>query len=164
MLLIGVILIVGALTYFPVLALGPVVEQFLMNCRVGGRSRDRRRSSRPWSSEAPTEPTPEPPTPRAAGASADRASGGGGQLVPPSSTRGSMARNPVMFVVEVGGAITDDGHPIVGLWRGSSPTWLFTCMVTLWLWFTVLFANFAEAMAERRGKAQADSLRKTRRR
>ncbi len=72
----------------------------------------------------------------------------------------TMARNPVMFVVEIGSVITtllffrdlgDEGvdHVFVGLVAG-------------WLWFTVLFANFAEAVAEGRGKAQADTLRKTR--
>jgi K+-transporting ATPase ATPase B chain len=70
-----------------------------------------------------------------------------------------MMKNPVMFVVEVGAAVTTvlaardiaQGAAIAG----------FTFQITLWLWFTVLFANFAEAMAEGRGKAQADTLRKT---
>lgn len=71
-----------------------------------------------------------------------------------------MARNPVMFVVEVGSALT------TGLWIRdlsihSSQTG-FTGQITMWLWFTVLFANFAEALAEGRGKAQADALRKSR--
>jgi K+-transporting ATPase ATPase B chain len=73
-----------------------------------------------------------------------------------------MVKNPVMFVVEVGSAFTTllfvhaaatgqgDAHPG------------FILAVALWLWFTVLFANFAEAMAEGRGKAQADTLRKAR--
>src|SRR5215510_3344317 len=71
-----------------------------------------------------------------------------------------QVRNPVMFIVEVGSLITTviwvqelgggAGHP------------LFTGQVACWLWFTVLFANFAEAMAEGRGKAQAATLRKTR--
>ena len=69
-----------------------------------------------------------------------------------------MMKNPVMFVVEVGAAMTTleifkdlaMGHNIG-----------FTFQISLWLWFTVLFANFAEAMAEGRGKAQADTLRKT---
>ncbi|MET0384366.1 MAG: potassium-transporting ATPase subunit B, partial [Polyangiales bacterium] len=69
-----------------------------------------------------------------------------------------VARNPVMFVVEVGSAVTTYLF-IRGLVSGASDT-LFVGQVTLWLWFTVLFANFAEAMAEGRGKAQADSLRK----
>ena len=70
-----------------------------------------------------------------------------------------MAKNPVMFVVEVGSVVTailllrdlaTGGHDL-----------LFDSQITLWLWFTVLFANFAEAMAEGRGKAQADALRRT---
>ncbi|MGH9835142.1 MAG: potassium-transporting ATPase subunit KdpB [Blastocatellia bacterium] len=72
---------------------------------------------------------------------------------------GKMMGNPVMFVVEVGSVLTTillirnmtQGAPIG-----------FELQITLWLWFTVLFANFAEAMAEGRGKAQADNLRKTR--
>jgi K+-transporting ATPase ATPase B chain len=70
----------------------------------------------------------------------------------------TLMGNPVMFVVEAGAALTSvfvardaitGGHPLG-----------FTLQITLWLWFTVLFANFAEAMAEARGKAQADTLRK----
>ena len=65
----------------------------------------------------------------------------------------TMMKNPVMFVVEVGAVLTTvlavrdvaAGAAIAG----------FTMQITLWLWFTVLFANFAEAMAEGRGKAQA---------
>ena len=65
-----------------------------------------------------------------------------------------MMGNPVMFVVEIGSVITT-----VLLFQGSS-AFKFNLQITLWLWFTVLFANFAEAMAEGRGKAQADNLRK----
>ncbi|MBE3560325.1 MAG: potassium-transporting ATPase subunit KdpB [Ktedonobacteraceae bacterium] len=71
-------------------------------------------------------------------------------------------KNPVMFVVEVGSVVTT--IEFVRLLLGGGPaaeTW-FVFAVTLWLWFTVLFANFAEAMAEGRGKAQADTLRRTR--
>ena len=68
-----------------------------------------------------------------------------------------MMGNPVMFVVEVGSVIT-----ALLLLRGHSAHFGFNLQVTLWLWFTVLFANFAEAMAEGRGKAQADTLRKAR--
>lgn len=72
----------------------------------------------------------------------------------------SLARNPVMFVVAVVSMLTtllllkdvSAGNPNVG----------FSFQIVLWLWFTVLFANFAEAVAEGRGKAQADSLRRTR--
>ena len=72
---------------------------------------------------------------------------------------GSLLKNPVMFVVEVGAALTTAflvRDTIMGA-RGIG----FEFQIALWLWFTVLFANFAEAMAEARGKAQADSLRKT---
>src|ERR1700730_17434996 len=72
-----------------------------------------------------------------------------------------MARNPVMFVVEVGSVLTT----VLFFTNLSSDTTagsVFTGLVALWLWFTVLFANFAEAVAEGRGKAQADTLRKTR--
>jgi K+-transporting ATPase ATPase B chain len=71
----------------------------------------------------------------------------------------ALAKNPVIFVVEVGAAITTI---ILGrdIFSGASGIG-FTLQIALWLWFTVLFANFAEAMAEARGKAQADSLRKT---
>jgi K+-transporting ATPase ATPase B chain len=77
-----------------------------------------------------------------------------------------MARNPVMFVVEVGSVITTIVF-FVDLFNGtpgfSGPNNnLFVGQITVWLWFTVLFANFAEAMAEGRGKAQAAALRKTR--
>jgi K+-transporting ATPase ATPase B chain len=69
-----------------------------------------------------------------------------------------MVGNPVMFVTEVGAAITT-----VLMFTGTEGApFGFLLQVTLWLWFTVVFANFAEAMAEGRGKAQADSLRKAR--
>src|SRR5213082_51317 len=67
-----------------------------------------------------------------------------------------MMRNPVMFVVEIGSVITT-----ILLFKGGA-AFKFNLQITLWLWFTVLFANFAEAMAEGRGKAQADTLRKAR--
>src|SRR5271169_2432332 len=71
----------------------------------------------------------------------------------------TMMKNPVMFVVEVGAAMTT--ALVFRDWRAAAPDLGFTFQITLWLWFTVLFANFAEAMAEGRGKAQADTLRKT---
>src|SRR5207302_3298941 len=72
----------------------------------------------------------------------------------------TMAKNPVMFVVEVGSLLTtiDMIRDAVG-GRGHLG---FELQITFWLWLTVLFANFAEAMAESRGKAQADTLRKAR--
>ncbi|HXU14671.1 MAG TPA: potassium-transporting ATPase subunit KdpB [Terriglobales bacterium] len=68
-----------------------------------------------------------------------------------------MMGNPVMFVVEIGSVITT-----VLLFKHGASAFNFNLQITLWLWFTVLFANFAEAMAEGRGKAQADTLRKAR--
>jgi K+-transporting ATPase ATPase B chain len=68
-----------------------------------------------------------------------------------------MIRNPVMFVTMVGAALTT-----VGIFTGKAELRGFVTQLALWLWFTVLFANFAEAMAEGRGKAQAQALRKTR--
>src|SRR5579871_3699718 len=65
-----------------------------------------------------------------------------------------MMGNPVMFVVEIGSVIT------TALLFRASAAFKFNLQITLWLWFTVLFANFAEAMAEGRGKAQADALRR----
>src|SRR5512136_454869 len=71
-------------------------------------------------------------------------------------------RNPVMFVVLVGSVMTTLLFVQAVLGHGEAPAG-FILAISLWLWFTVLFANFAEAMAEGRGKAQADALRKTRR-
>src|SRR5579859_298560 len=71
-----------------------------------------------------------------------------------------LYKNPVMFVVEIGALVTT-----VDLIHGvttHAPGFAFSLQITLWLWFTVLFANFAEAMAEGRGKAQAETLRKAR--
>jgi K+-transporting ATPase ATPase B chain len=70
-----------------------------------------------------------------------------------------VAKNPVMFVVEVGAALTTV-YVIKDAITGAGGL-LFGIQIALWLWFTVVFANFAEAMAEARGKAQADALRRT---
>jgi len=69
-----------------------------------------------------------------------------------------MVKNPVMFVVEVGSVLTT--ALLINDAVQHRPGLAFNLQITLWLWFTVLFANFAEAMAEGRGKAQADTLRK----
>src|SRR5580658_7345286 len=66
-------------------------------------------------------------------------------------------RNPVMFVVEVGSVLTTALFVQALLGKGEAPPG-FIFAISLWLWFTVVFANFAEAMAEGRGKAQAESL------
>src|ERR1700736_4204530 len=75
-------------------------------------------------------------------------------------------RNPVMFVVEIGSVITTvtwliqvfGGKPLGG---GHEPAW-YTFVISVWLWLTVVFANMAEAFAEGRGRAQADTLRSMR--
>src|SRR6202142_55769 len=72
-----------------------------------------------------------------------------------------MVRNPVMFVVEVGSLLTTCLWIQALFGKGEAPAG-FIGAVSLWLWFTVLFANFSEAVAEGRGKAQAEALRKTR--
>jgi len=68
-----------------------------------------------------------------------------------------MVKNPVMFVTMVGAALTT-----VGIFTAEASLRNFVAQLAIWLWFTVLFANFAEAMAEGRGKAQAASLRRAR--
>ncbi len=70
----------------------------------------------------------------------------------------NMMKNPVMFVVEIGSVITT--VLLLKNLRVPGGSVVFDLQITLWLWFTVLFANFAEAMAEGRGKAQADALRR----
>ena len=77
-----------------------------------------------------------------------------------------QVRNPVMFVVEIGALITTGGWLIQlfggpPLGGGDDPAW-FAFSISVWLWLTVIFANFAEALAEGRGKAQADALRSMR--
>src|SRR6202007_3021359 len=67
----------------------------------------------------------------------------------------TLWRNPVMFIVEIGAVWT----AYLGI---VQPTW-FAWLIVVWLWLTVVFANLAEAVAEGRGKAQAESLRKTKR-
>src|SRR5580692_2533098 len=70
-------------------------------------------------------------------------------------------KNPVMFIVELGSVITT-GIFVLELARGHTGSLWFVGVITVWLWLTVLFANFAEAIAEGRGKAQANALRATR--
>src|SRR4051812_6493108 len=72
-----------------------------------------------------------------------------------------QVQNPVMFVVWIGSMVTSILFLQALVGTGEASAW-FILSIALWLWFTVLFANFAEAMAEGRGKAQADSLRRAR--
>ena len=71
-----------------------------------------------------------------------------------------MVRNPVMFVVEMGSLLTTALWIQALLGQGEAPAG-FIGAVAVWLWFAVLFANFSEALAEGRGKAQAEALRRT---
>ncbi len=73
----------------------------------------------------------------------------------------SQVRNPVMFIVELGSVITSVIF-VLDLARGHTGELWFVGVISIWLWLTVLFANFAEAIAEGRGKAQANALRATR--
>ena len=73
-----------------------------------------------------------------------------------------MIRNPVMFVVEIVAVLTTVIF-VRDLVTGAAPICGFTFQIIVWLWFTVLFANFAEAVAEGRGKAQAATLRRAHR-
>ncbi len=71
----------------------------------------------------------------------------------------SLIRNPVIFMVEAGAALTSV-FVVVMVFQGDFSS--FNLQIAGWLWFTVLFANFSEAIAEGRGKAQAESLKKSR--
>ena len=73
----------------------------------------------------------------------------------------SQLKNPVMFIVELGSVITT-GIFVIDIARGHTTQLWFVGVIAFWLWLTVLFANFAEAIAEGRGKAQANALRATR--
>jgi K+-transporting ATPase ATPase B chain len=120
---------------------------------------------------APTEVLPAPDVPEAAaGSHPPRRTSG---LFEPAIVRRAIgesfvklhprtqARNPVMFVVEIGAAWTTVLF-FRDVSKATAANNVFVGLVTAWLWFTVLFANFAEAVAEGRGKAQAETLRKTR--
>jgi K+-transporting ATPase ATPase B chain len=71
----------------------------------------------------------------------------------------TLIRNPVMFIVGIGALITSI-LTIINIYTGVN--FVFDLQITIWLWFTVLFANFAEAIAESQGKARAESLKRTR--
>lgn len=73
----------------------------------------------------------------------------------------SIWRNPVMFLVEIGSIITTISFLAGLFFKSGEPSW-FTGAISLWLWLTVIFSTFAESLAEGRGKARAESLRKTR--
>ena len=133
-LLVGVILIVGALSFFPALALGPVAEALTSRlCVMNARTEAARRPDRPRARSS---------TPCG------------------SSTRARCCATRSSSSVEVVSVLVT-GQLIVDLVQGGTDV-TFELQIAVWLWLTVLFANFAEALAEGRGKAQADALRKTR--
>ena len=131
-LLIGVILLVGALSFFPALALGPLTESAYREALV----------------TTATTSLLEPAIARAALLDSFR------KLDPRA-----LLRNPVIFSVGVVSVLVT-GQLAVDIAQGHAIA--FELQIAIWLWLTVLFANFAEALAEGRGKAQAESLRKTR--
>ena len=143
-LLLGVILIVGALTFFPAVSLGPIVEQLLREVLL----------MIPGTTTVPTAAADRARHRRATGLF-DREILGRASIdaVRKLDPRVEIS-NPVMFVVLIGAIVT--------LIESIAHPGIFTWSVTIWLFLTVLFANFAEAVAEGRGKAQADTLRKMR--
>src|SRR3977135_2381072 len=151
-LVVGVILIIGGLTFFPALALGPIVEHLAMNANTlflsisfGVTSMEVVKMNKRMPVSAMLDPKIVMPAIGSAFAKLDPR---------------LMIKSPVMFVVEVVAALTTVIFLRDLVTGGASLG--FTFQIILWLWFTVLFANFAEAVAEGRGKAQAESLRKTR--
>ena len=174
-LLVATVIVVGALTFFPALSLGPIVEHFLMHQGTLFSTIVRVVPGLELSEWPPQLLMPKPAAPVAP--PIDETS-----LIPKKLVRArplfdpeilsraakdsvlklnpvTLMKNPVIFVVEVGAALVllflvrdiVTGEGLSG----------FELQIDLWLWFTVLFATFAEAMAEARGKAQAESLRKT---
>ena len=172
--LVTAVIVIGALTFFPALSLGPIVEHFLMH---QGRLFSTMFYLVPGlelshGTDNDTTPplrfrTPQPVDTSLMPKKLVRAR----PLFDPDILRRALKesfiklnpitlmKNPVIFVVEVGAVLTTLFliRDIVAGKGGLG----FELQIDLWLWFTVLFATFAEAMAEARGKAQAESLRKT---
>ncbi len=151
-LVVGVIVIVGGLTFFPALALGPIVEHLAMTAGTVFSAIDLGVISMETSNIRKRMPV---------SALFDL------KIVVPAIGSAfvkldprTLVTNPVMFVLEVVTALTTI-ILIRDLFTGGANV-AFEFQIILWLWFTVLFANFAEAIAEGRGKAQAEALRRTR--
>ena len=144
-LLVSVIVIVGALTFFPALSLGPIVEHLLMRAGTGvltwRRISQRQSRNRIWDRAD---------RPRARCVDALREA----EPAHDDEEPGDVRRR--------GRQRADDAARCSRSRVAGSAGLGFELQITFWLWFTVLFANFAEAMAEGRGKAQADTLRKAR--
>ena len=149
---VGVILIVGGLTFFPALALGPIVEHLSMIanqvfCFLSSETLEMETATVRKRGSASTMLDPQIVVPAIGSAFV--------KLNPRT-----LMKNPIMFVLEIVTLLTTIifvRDIIVG--NGNLG---FTFQIILWLWFTILFANFAEAIAEGRGKAQANSLRQQR--
>jgi hypothetical protein len=161
-LLVGTVIIISA-DLFPALSLGPIVEHYLMHEAAGCFLIPAASHCRYSECVEISEDDPDSLLPKRLAHSRplfDRISRRAtkdsfGKLNPMT-----LSKNPVMFVVEVGAALTTVF--LLRDMRSPAPHAIgFELQIAVWLWFTVLFANFAEAMAEARGKAQADSLRKT---
>ena len=170
MLLLGVVIIVGALTFFPALALGPIVEQLAPERRKGllmalqsvDLGRGTRRFQRFVTLGGAKPAGGEPPRPRG--------------ILDPDLLRSAipqafrkldprlLIKNPVMFVVEITAVLVTLSAfaDAVGAQPAGTGGLKFPVQIGIWLWFTVLFATYAEAVAEARGRAQAATLRKTR--
>ena len=146
----GVIVIVGALVFFPALSLGPIVEHLAMHA---GTLFDKAAESMEIRSKISAQSQSTMLDPAILVPAIGRRS--------QARTRALMIKNPVMFVVEIVAALTTVIF-LRDLATGGGEHLGFTFRIILWLWFTVLFANFAEAVAEGRGKAQAATLRKAR--
>ena len=152
-LLVGVILIVGGLTFFPALALGPIVEHFAMHA---GNALLRRASMQTMTS---IRHRPRPLNAPRRRVDHDRPGDPGrrriARCVRASSIRAADAQSGD---VRRRGRRRADDRPVRPRPRRPAHGGIgFACQIALWLWFTVLFANFAEAVAEGRGKAQADA-------
>ncbi len=149
-LLVGVVVIVGALTFFPALSLGPILEHLLLQAgqvcsnRIHTAS-GRRRNGLSWLKK------------RVFGTRKSWARRWWIQL---SQARSALDGQEPGDVCGGSGQRAHHGAAHRQHHAPSRQVFGFNLQITLWLWFTVLFANFAEAMAEGRGKAQADTLRK----
>jgi K+-transporting ATPase ATPase B chain len=155
--------IIGGLTFFPALALGPIAEHFLVH--AGVLSEGERETMSVDMQKPPQLPEDREHRSEIAKQRQTRTSIWNWPIIRQAAVDSfvklnpiHLLGNPVMLVVEIGALVTTI------LWLdiafGSrSEGGFFTAAVAVWLWFTVLFANFAEAMAEGRGKAQANTLR-----
>ncbi len=148
-LVVGVIMIVGGLTFFPALALGPIVEHLSMNAGTLFEANEDGPCNSPIESAQTAAATLADPKILGPG---DR------RRLPQARSEHDGAQSRHVHGRGRRDAHHDPVHPRPG--HRQAPVSAFALQINLWLWFTVLFANFAEAVAEGRGKAQAATLRK----